>query len=72
MYLVLGATGNIGSRVVDQLTKQSQKVRVLVRDASRATGLPEGVDIKVGDLDDQVALFARYLAPSQRHIGTLE
>lgn len=52
MYLVIGATGNIGSSVVDQLDKQAREVRVLVRDASRATRLPESVDIKIGDLDD--------------------
>ncbi len=73
MYLVTGATGNIGSGVVDLLCEQGQQVRVLVRDAARAHHLPAGIDIAVGDLDsaDAVtaaldgvdAVFALYASP---------
>jgi len=52
MYLITGATGNIGSGVVDLLKRQGHDVRALVRDASRADLLPAGIDIAVGDLDD--------------------
>ena len=52
MYLITGATGNIGSLVVAQLHAAGHDVRALVRNPSRASGLPEGVDTAVGDLDD--------------------
>ena len=52
MFLITGATGNIGSTVVDLLKGQGHDVRAFVRDASRADHLPNGVDIAVGDLDD--------------------
>ena len=51
-YLVIGATGNVGSALISVLTEQGHPVRALVRDAARATHLPTGVDIAVGDLDD--------------------
>lgn len=58
MYLITGSTGNIGSSVVDVLTQQGHDVRALVRDASRADQLPDGIDIAVGDLDDADSLDA--------------
>lgn len=58
MYLIIGATGNVGGALVKQLVDQGHDVRALVRDASRAQQLPDGVDIAVGDLDDGPALTA--------------
>ena len=58
MLLVTGATGNIGSGVVDLLSGQGHPVRALVRDASRADHLPDGVDVAVGDLDDADSVAA--------------
>ncbi|GAA2138645.1 NAD(P)H-binding protein [Glycomyces algeriensis] len=55
MYLVTGATGNIGGAVVRALAGQGLPVRALVRDAARAK-LPEGVTAAVGDLDDPDSL----------------
>lgn len=52
MYLVFGSTGNIGGEVVNLLLEQGHDVRVLVRDASRAKQLPDGIEIAVGDLED--------------------
>lgn len=52
MYLVIGATGNIGSEVTAQLIEQGHAVRALVRDPDRASRLPAGVEIAVGDLAD--------------------
>lgn len=51
MYLVIGATGNIGGPVARQLHEQGHGVRVLVRDPARAAGLPEKIERVVGDLD---------------------
>lgn len=58
MLLITGATGNIGSRVVDLLKGQGHDVRALVRDASRADLLPDGIDIAVGNLDDADSVAA--------------
>jgi len=58
MYLITGATGNIGRSVVEQLHEAGHDVRALVRDASRAESLPKGIDIVVGDLDDAASIAA--------------
>lgn len=58
MYLIIGATGNVGGELVTQLVDQGQKVRVLVRDASRAERLPGGIEVAVGDLGDLGSLTA--------------
>jgi uncharacterized protein YbjT (DUF2867 family) len=52
MYLVTGATGNVGGAVARQLHERGHSVRALVRDPSRAAGLPAGIELAVGDLDD--------------------
>jgi uncharacterized protein YbjT (DUF2867 family) len=58
MYLITGATGNIGRPLVEQLHKQGHDVRALVRDASRAELLPDGIDIAVGNLGDADSVAA--------------
>jgi uncharacterized protein YbjT (DUF2867 family) len=58
VYLITGSTGNIGRPLVEQLHRQGHEVRALVRDASRADLLPDGVDIAVGDLDDADSVIA--------------
>ena len=58
MFLITGATGNIGSAVVNLLNGEGHDVRALVRDASRADHLPTGIDIAVGDLDDAGSVAA--------------
>jgi uncharacterized protein YbjT (DUF2867 family) len=58
MYLVTGATGNVGIALVTLLHEQGHAVRALVRDPSRAERLPDGIDIAVGDLDDLDSLTA--------------
>lgn len=50
-YLVTGATGDIGSRVVDLLLRQGERPGVFVRDARKARSrFGDRVDIFVGDL----------------------
>lgn len=58
MYLITGATGNIGRGVVEQLHELGHDVRALVRDPSRAELLPACIDIAVGDLDDADSVVA--------------
>ncbi|WP_460136150.1 SDR family oxidoreductase [Pseudomonas sp. S1_E04] len=49
--LVTGATGRVGSQVVEQLLKRHADVRVLVRDPSKAD-FPEQVEVVQGEMLD--------------------
>lgn len=52
MFLITGATGNVGSLVVRQLAALGHPVRILVRDPERARFLAApNVEIAVGDFD---------------------
>jgi uncharacterized protein YbjT (DUF2867 family) len=58
-YLITGATGDVGSKVVEHLLQHGDRPRVFVRDAEKARSLfGERVDIFVGDLEDAAALKA--------------
>lgn len=48
--LVIGATGRIGSAVVDQLTEAGVPVRALRHRSEAAAPLPENVEVVTGDL----------------------
>jgi nucleoside-diphosphate-sugar epimerase len=55
--LVTGATGKVGSRFVSRLLVKGYDVRILVRDAAKASALAErGAGIVIGDLDNTDAL----------------
>jgi nucleoside-diphosphate-sugar epimerase len=57
--LVTGATGFIGSHVVDALCGRGEAVHALVRDPARAAGLPErGVRVTTGDMRERSVLDA--------------
>lgn len=49
-YFVTGATGFVGSHVVEQLVQQGESVIALTRDRSNATHLPEVVTVVEGDI----------------------
>jgi (4-alkanoyl-5-oxo-2,5-dihydrofuran-3-yl)methyl phosphate reductase len=56
-YLVTGATGNIGTRVVERLVRRGERTRIFVRDADKAARrYGDGVDVRVGDLADPASL----------------
>lgn len=57
MYLVTGATGNVGRQVIVRLCEQGRKVRALTRDPASAE-LPPGVDVVEGDLSRPESLGA--------------
>lgn len=57
MYLIVGATGNVGGKLVHLLAEQGHAVRALVRDPAKAN-FPDGVDVAVGDLDDPPTIDA--------------
>src|SRR3954467_3395202 len=57
--LVVGATGSLGGKVVDELLKRGKNVRALVRPATDATRLEgRGVEIARGDMLDLDSLVA--------------
>src|SRR5436305_11152085 len=53
--LVTGASGLVGSHVVEALVARGDAVRALVRPASRAAVLRLGADAVVGDVTDPAA-----------------
>jgi uncharacterized protein YbjT (DUF2867 family) len=58
-YLVTGATGNIGSKVVQRLLDRGERPRVFVRDAEKARArYGDRVDHFVGDFRDAAAMTA--------------
>jgi uncharacterized protein YbjT (DUF2867 family) len=55
--LLVGATGDLGGRVLRSLLARGKTVRALVRPGSDATGLPkEGVEVVRGDMLDPASL----------------
>jgi uncharacterized protein YbjT (DUF2867 family) len=48
--LVVGATGSIGSLVVEEAVRQGHVVRALVRNAGKAASLPSEAQVTVGDV----------------------
>ncbi len=59
MNLVTGATGLLGSHIVEKLIAQGQPVRVLVRSSSDTRVLDEwGVEKVIGDITDPESLKA--------------
>lgn len=58
-HLITGATGDVGSRVVELLIQQGIRPRVYARDAGKARSVfGDSVDVFSGDLADPVALRA--------------
>ena len=57
--LVIGATGNVGTHVVNALVGQGTATRIITRNPERAAALfPAGVDIIEGDTVDESVLMA--------------
>jgi uncharacterized protein YbjT (DUF2867 family) len=50
MYLIVGATGNVGREVVDQLLADGRHVRVFTRNAQKVSHLQSRLEVAVGDL----------------------
>jgi uncharacterized protein YbjT (DUF2867 family) len=58
-YLITGATGNIGSLVVERLLDRGDRPRVLVRDAEKARSrYGDRVEVFVGDFSDATSMTA--------------
>jgi len=58
-YLITGATGNVGSKVVAGLIQRGDRPRIFVRDTEKARSrYGDAVDIYQGDLADTATLIA--------------
>lgn len=59
-FFVTGATGLVGSHVVDHVLAQGHSVRALVRQPRAAEELRmRGIDVSIGDLGDEIELRTR-------------
>jgi uncharacterized protein YbjT (DUF2867 family) len=59
IYLITGATGDVGAKVVDDLIRCGERPRVFVRDAQKARArFGDRVEIYQGDLADATSLRA--------------
>lgn len=59
MILVTGATGHLGSAIVNQLVKETpaNSIAILARDAEKAADLKnKGIEVRIGDFDTPAAL----------------
>lgn len=52
MYLVTGATGNVGREVVNQLLENGKRVRVFVREPGKVAQWRDRIEVAKGDFDD--------------------
>ena len=56
LYLITGATGHVGTVLVDRLMKRHENIRALVLN-SDTVQLPSGIDICCGDIRDRNSLL---------------
>ena len=79
-YLVVGATGTVGSQVTRELLARGHQVRALTRNPDKAAALGAGIEIVKGDLLDPPSLRTLYwgvdgafvlitLGPTESHEG---
>jgi uncharacterized protein YbjT (DUF2867 family) len=52
MFLVTGATGNVGSELVDELLATGKHVRVFTRDRNKAAHWGNRIEVAIGTFDD--------------------
>ncbi len=75
MILLTGATGNVGSQVVEQLSSAGTPVHVFVHDPEKAANVREaGVEIAEGDVERPETLATALEAVNQSFLlmGTAE
>ncbi len=58
--LVIGATGTVGRHLLPALQAKGHMIRALTRNAAKAEVAPEGIEVRVGDLEDPMGLEAAF------------
>ena len=64
MYLVTGATGNVGSELIGQLLEKGERVRVFVRDPRKVAHWGDRIEVSQGEFGDAES-FGRAAAETQ-------
>jgi uncharacterized protein YbjT (DUF2867 family) len=73
MNIVLGATGQIGAMLVDNLLKKKQPVRAVIRNSSKAQGLKDkGAEVSIADYFDAESLKKAFYGGSSAFLLTPE
>ena len=73
MNIILGATGQIGSMLVDNLLKEGQPVRAVIRNSSKAQELKnKGAEVAIADYFDVEALKRAFQGGSSVFLLTPE
>ena len=61
MIAVMGASGNTGGRICEQLLMEGERVRALGRSAGKLAGLARGgAEVLTGDADDAAFLTTAF------------
>jgi putative NADH-flavin reductase len=55
-FLLLGASGGVGRRILAQGRQRGHTIRAQTRDATKLAGLPSGIEVVAADPADAVAL----------------
>lgn len=70
LYLIAGATGNVGRHLVSELTKQEHHVRALTRNPQNAS-FPDQVEVVEGDLTRPRTLVDPFEGVTSLHLITI-
>jgi uncharacterized protein YbjT (DUF2867 family) len=81
-FLVIGATGTVGSQVTRELQSRGHQVRALTRNPEKAAALGTGIEVVKGDLLDPAtqrtlywgvdgALLINTVSPTESHEGLM-
>src|SRR5690554_3083389 len=73
MNIILGATGQVGSAIVDILSAKGVQVRAVIRDAGKAESIEKkGVEVAIADFFDLKALKEAFRGGDQIFVLTPE
>lgn len=56
MICIIGATGNVGKELVDQLVARGERIRIVTRDEKKVAHLPSSVERIIGNATDRQVL----------------
>lgn len=68
LYLITGATGHVGTILVEELKKRNETIRVLVHHKQQTGSLPDGVEVCFGDITDRESLLPFYNCAGFDHV----